>query len=76
MSASRFNDLEQQLAHLRWRRWQNERNIRDKLTIGKSMREKVCHLVLCVCVWVWVQCVRCRCSLWDSTAAVPSPSIH
>jgi hypothetical protein len=49
MSASRFNDLEQQLAHLRWRRWQNERNIRDKLTIGKSMREKVSVHVHLMC---------------------------
>ena len=40
MSAARFNDLEQQLAYLRWMRWQNERSIREKLVVGKSMKEK------------------------------------
>jgi len=42
MSANvpRCRDLEQQLAHLRWRRWQNERSIRNCLEVGNSMREK------------------------------------
>jgi hypothetical protein len=35
---ARVNDLEQQLAHLRWKRWQNEREIRTKLNVGRSMR--------------------------------------
>ena len=42
----RVTDIEQQLAHLRWRRMQNERHIRSSLEVTKSLqqRDKVMHV--------------------------------
>ena len=37
---NRVQDLEQQLAHLRWRRMQNERKIRNGINTTRSMKEK------------------------------------
>jgi len=37
---TRTTDLEQQLAHLRWRRMQNERAIRSSLEVTKSLQQK------------------------------------
>jgi len=37
---ARVTDIEQQLAHLRWKRIQNERKIRNGLNVTKSMKEK------------------------------------
>lgn len=42
----RVTDIEQQLAHLRWRRMQNERHIRGALEVTKSLqqRDKIMHV--------------------------------
>ena len=42
----RVTDIEQQLAHLRWRRMQNERHIRSALDVTKSLqqRDKIIHV--------------------------------
>jgi hypothetical protein len=46
MSIDRVQDLEQQLAHLRWKRMQNERHIRTSLEVTKSLqqRDKLMHV--------------------------------
>ena len=43
---NRVTDIEQQLAHLRWRRMQNERQIRGALEVTKSLqlRDKIMHV--------------------------------
>ena len=42
----RVTDIEQQLAHLRWRRMQNERHIRSSLEVTKALqqRDKIIHV--------------------------------
>ena len=42
----RVTDIEQQLAHLRWKRMQNERHIRSSLEVTKALqqRDKIIHV--------------------------------
>ena len=37
---NRIQSIEEQLAHLRWKRMQNERKIRHGINTTKSMKEK------------------------------------
>lgn len=48
MSTDRITDLEQQIAHLRWRRIQKERSIKNSLVTTKTLKQKDLVLSLSV----------------------------